>query len=295
MSKGYTIGRVFLTVLLSFFIAGYIFSSSADAVLSLPALYTDIIREEKIADKAYEALDSDFAELYNTTAVPKEVFMDAISTEWLEENMCKSIEGNIEILNGADTLVEIDFTALEENITSFFHEYAQSIDYEPDEAFEKKLSETITKAEKIITDRMDAFYMNALRENGYFNKLAKLIPYLNIVNWVTFDGAVMLAVFLVLLERNRGWRRLYWAGTGLFCGGAMAAIPVVYLLCTGMIDSFSVKDPIIYTAVTGLLDTGAWRVLIKAMFFGILGLVLIVLNAVFDGKNESKPEKTNEN
>lgn len=282
MSKGYTIGRVLLTVLLSFFIAGYIFSSAADAMLSLPRIYTDIIEEEKLAEKAYEALDSDFASFYNTTAIPKEVCMDAISTDWLEENMCKIIEGNIENLNGADTLAEIDFTALEESITSFFHEYAESIDYEPDEAFEQKLSETITKAEKIITDRMDAFYMNALRENGYFGKIAKLMPYLNIVNWVAFDGAIMLAVFLVLLERNRGWRRTYWSGTGLFCGGAMAAIPVVYILCTGMIGSFSVKDPIIYTAVTCLLNAGAWRVLFKSMFFGILGLLLIVLNVVFN-------------
>ncbi|MGN0631309.1 MAG: hypothetical protein ACI4JN_08285 [Ruminococcus sp.] len=282
MSKSYTIGRVILTVLLSFFMAGYIFSSSADAMLSLPRIYTDIIEEEKLADKAYEALDSDFASFYNTTAIPKEVCMDAISTEWLLENMCKSIEGNIEILNGADTLVEIDFTALEESITAFFHEYAESIDYEPDEAFEKKLSETIINAEKIITDRMDAFYMNALHENGYFNKIAKLMPYINIVNWVTFGGSMILMTVLVLLDRNRGWRRLYWAGTGLFCGGAMAAVPVVYILCTGMIDSFSVKDPIIYTAVTGLLNAGAWRVLFKSMFFGILGLVLIVLNVVFN-------------
>ena len=95
MTRGYTISRIILTVLMSFCIAGYILSSSADALLSLPGLYTDIIREEKLAEKAYTALENDFKNQYNTTAVPPEVYMDAISEEWLQESMCISIENNI--------------------------------------------------------------------------------------------------------------------------------------------------------------------------------------------------------
>lgn len=288
MSKGYTIGRVILTVLLSFFIAGYIFSSAAHAMVSLPGVYTDIIEDEKLAEKAYDAIDSDFESLYNTTAVPKEVYMDAIDVQWLEENMCKSIERDIDLLNGADELLEIDFTALEESVTSFFHEYAESIDYTPDKAFDEKLSETITNAENIITNRMDAFYMNTLRENGYFSKLAKVVPYFGILNWGMFFCALILMIILIILERNRGFRRLYWVGTGLFCGSALAAIPVIYVLCTGIIDSFSVKDPITYTAITDLLENGAWRVLFKTIFLGVIGIACVVLNVVFDGKEREK-------
>ena len=287
MTRGYTISRIILTVLMSFCIAGYILSSSADALLSLPGIYTDIIREEKLAEKAYTALENDFKNQYNTTAVPPEVYMEAISEEWLRESMCISIENNINVLNGDDETAEIDFTALEENITAFFYEYAESINYEPDKAFEEKLSETITNAETKIQQRMDAFYLNTLKENGALDKISRYIPLISILNWVTFGASMALTFLLVFLERNRNFRRLYWSGTGFFCGSALTAIPMIYLLISGAANRFAVKDPVIYTAVTELLDSGISRILFKSAFFGIIGIVLIVLNVIFN-KTKSK-------
>jgi len=286
MSKGYTIGRIILTVLMSFFIAGYIFVSSADSILSLPKVYTDIIQDEKLADKAYDAIESDFKKQYNTTAIPAEVYMEAIDSQWLEKEMYKRTEIYLDYIDGKEADYLTDYSTLEKSITDFFNEYAESINYKPDDAFDKKLDETITNAKSTIENRMDAFYMNTLKSNGYLDKIQKYKPVLNVLNWTLYGLFMILIIVFILIERHRSWRRLYWSGTGFFCGGALALIPCIYVLCTNAINSFAVKELITFTAITNLLESGLQRIFTKSVFFIILGIIIIVLNVVFCNKKQ---------
>lgn len=287
MSKKYIIVRIILTVLLSFCIAGYILFSAADSILSLPKVYTDIIQDEKLADKAYDAIESDFKKQYNTTAIPAEVYMEAIDPQWLEKEMCKRAEIYIDYIDGKEADYLTDYSTLEKSITDFFNEYAESINYKPDDAFDKKLDETIVNAESIIENRMDAFYMNTLKSNGYLDKIQKYKPILTILNWTLYGLFMILIVILILIERTKSWRRLYWSGTGFFCGGMLGLIPCIYALCTNVINSFAVKDPIIFTAVTNLLENGLQRIMSKSVLFIVLGIIIIILNAVFCKKKQS--------
>lgn len=287
MSKKYIIVRIILTVLLSFCIAGYILFSAADSILSLPKVYTDIIQDEKLADKAYDAIESDFEKQYNTTAIPAEVYMEAIDPQWLEKEMCKRADIYIDYIDGKEADYLTDYSTLEKNITDFFNEYAESINYKPDDAFDKKLDETIVNAESIIENRMDAFYMNTLKSNGYLDKIQKYKLILTILNWTLYGLFMILIVVLILIERTKSWRRLYWSGTGFFCGGMLGLIPCIYALCTNVINSFAVKDPIIFTAVTNLLENGLQRIMSKSVLFIVLGIIIIILNAVFCKKKQS--------
>lgn len=286
MSKKYIIVRIILTVLLSFCIAGYILFSAADSILSLPKVYTDIIQDEKLADKAYDAIESDFEKQYNTTAIPAEVYMEAIDPQWLEKEMCKRAEIYIDYIDGKEADYLTDYSTLEKSITDFFNEYAESINYKPDDAFDKKLDETIVNAKSTIENRMDAFYMNTLKSNGYLDKIRKYTPFISMFNWILFGASMFLFVVFMFIERTRNWRRLYWSGTGMFCGSMLTAVPCIYLLCTNVINGFAVKDPIVYTAITDLLDASIWRILIKAAFFGVLGIVTILLNVIFCNKKQ---------
>lgn len=287
MGRGYTIGRIILTVFMSFFVAGYIFVSTADSILSLPKVYTDIIQDEKLADKAYDAIESDFEKQYNTTAIPAEVYMKAIDSQWLEKEMCRRAEIYINYIDGEEADYLTDYIKLEKSITDFFNEYAQSINYKPDDVFDEKLDETIVNAKSTIENRMDAFYMNTLKSNGYLDKIQKYKPVLTILNWTLYGLFMILIIVFIIIERNRNWRKLYWSGTGFFCGGALALIPCIYALCTNALNSFAVKDPIIFTAVTNLLQNGLQRIFNKSAFFIVLGIIIIVLNAVFCNKKQT--------
>lgn len=289
MSKGYTIGRILLTILLSFFMSAFILTSSADPFLNNSGIYTDIIREEKLADKVYNSIENDFGNQYNTTAIPAEVYMDAISTEWIEDEMCRRIGIYLDDINGIETDYVTNNMELEESITSFFHEYAESIDYTPDEAFDKKLSETIINATSTISNRMDAFYMKTISKNSAVQTAAK---YLSPLKWLLFTAVIIMSFILAFLERTRNARRLYWIGTGFFCGSALTAIPCVYLLCTDAISSFAIKEQTTYTAITTLLNNATWSILARCIVYGAVGITAIAIYIVMSRKLEKSEEKS---
>lgn len=285
MNGRYYIGRIILTILLAFSVAGYIGASIGRSILSDSTIYTDIVESEDLAEKAHAALQKDFQAEYNTTMIPAEVYMDAITPEWIENAMKQDASAVTDYMSGAKSLAfSHDYTALEESITEFFHEYAESIDYEPDEVFEEKLSETVEKAETKISSRIDAFYMQTLTENGMIQKAGKYYPLLTGGVWTLAGISVVLAAVLVILDRNNGWRRLYFSGTGFFAGGALMTIPSAYLLFSDVIDSFSIKDPVIYPAVTGVMESAAQFLFVKAAVFAVIGLVLIGVSAAFNRK-----------
>ncbi len=283
MSKGYTIGRILLTVLLSFFMSAFILTSAAVPFLSNSGIYTNIIREEKLADKVYNSIESDFGSQYNTTAIPAEVYMDAISKEWIEDEMCRRVGIYLDEINGIEADYVTNNTALEESITTFFHEYAESINYTPDDAFDKKLSETILNANSTIGKRMDAFYMKTISENNAVKTAAK---YLSPIQWLLFAAIIIMSFVLAFIERTRNARRLYWIGTGFFCGSALTAIPCVYLLCTDAISSFAIKERTTYTAITTLLNNATWSVLARCMIYGFIGIITIVIYIIMSRKFE---------
>ena len=287
MNGRYYIGRIILTILLAFSVAGYIGLSAAGTLFN-EDIYIDIINEEDLAVKAQTALQKDFQAEYNTTMIPPEVYMDAITPEWTVKTMCETAQTAVAYITNGDLAYETDYTALEESITAYFHEYAESIDYEPDEVFDEKLAETIKNAEAKIDSRLDAFYMQALKDNGILEKVRGISFYLVIAAWALAGISVLTAAVLVLLDRNNGWRRLYFSGTGLFAGGALMTIPAAYLLFSDIISSFSIKDPVIYPAITGVMETAAHSLFTKAVFFAAMGLVLIGVTVAFNKKKTTE-------
>lgn len=278
--------RILLTVLLTFSMIGYL-ACSAVTSLARPSVCISIIKEEKLSEKVYTALEKDFKEAYNTTAIPPETYMDAITAEWLEAEMCNYTEAYFDYINGAkSTEYKADFTALEESITTFFYDYAESIDYEPDDVFSEKLSETIANAEKNVTQRMDAFYMQTLYENGILTKLQTYLPYVTGLNWGLWGVSIVLIALLVLLERNGGWRRVYWTGCGLFSAGVLLTAPCAYILGTDAVSGFAVKEPIVYTAITNLLEGALQWFMIKAIVFCAIGLIFLILSVMLNKKSD---------
>ena len=289
MNGRYYIARLLLTIILSFCVVGYIGLSAAGTFFS-EDVYIDIINEEDLAGKARTALEKDFQAEYNTTMIPPEIYMNEITPEWTVKSMCESAQTAVAYITNADFARETDYTALEESITAYFHEYAESIGYEPDEVFEEKLSETITNAENKIESRMDAFYMQTLEKNGILQKASKAYPYYTYGLFGMSAVILVLLVTLILLDRKGGWRRVYFAGTGFFCGGALVAIPAAYLLLSDKISRFAVKEPVVYTAITSLLEACTEKALIKAAFYGIMGLAMIIAAVALNRKTKKLAE-----
>ena len=191
--------RLILSILLVFSLLGTVGCAVGISVLHSPSQLIAQMHKQNAGQKVYDSLQTRFTTDYNTTAVPANVYMDAISVDWLEQCM----EQKLTALYGADSDL-LDFSALESSITDYFEQYAEENHYVKDDTYNEKLQETIDNGEKIISDATDLLRKDTLQKAGYLSKLEKL-------RTLTFAGAGIcgvLTVLLLVLLRNG-----YWIGT----------------------------------------------------------------------------------
>ena len=192
---GKLILRLILSILLVFSLLGTVGCAVGISVLHSPSQLIAQMHKQNAGQKVYDSLQTRFTTDYNTTAVPANVYMDAISVDWLEQCM----EQKLTALYGADSDL-LDFSALESSITDYFEKYAEENHYVKDDTYNEKLQETIDNGEKIISDATDLLRKDTLQKAGYLSKLEKL-------RTLTFAGAGVcgvLTVLLLVLLRSRG-------------------------------------------------------------------------------------------
>ena len=107
--------RLILSILLVFSLLGTVGCAVGISVLHSPSQLIAQMHKQNAGQKVYDSLQTRFTTDYNTTAVPANVYMDAISVDWLEQCM----EQKLTALYGADSDL-LDFSALESSITDYF-------------------------------------------------------------------------------------------------------------------------------------------------------------------------------
>ena len=250
--------RLILSILLVFSLLGTVGCAVGISVLHSPSQLIAQMHKQKV----YDSLQTRFTTDYNTTAVPANVYMDAISVDWLEQCM----EQKLTALYGADSDL-LDFSALESSITDYFEKYAEENHYVKDDTYNEKLQETIDNGEKIISDATDLLRKDTLQKAGYLSKLEKL-------RTLTFAGAGVcgvLTVLLLVLLRNS-----YWIGTGCFGAGALLTVGAGVVFGTGVIHRFVLKEAAVYAVVTGTMTALTTAVLVAGIVLLAIGVVLLV-------------------
>jgi hypothetical protein len=282
--------RIVLTVLLTFSLMGAFLCRFAVSTLHAEPMCIAVLKDEGIAEKVYDALQSDFETAYHTTAIPPETYMDAISVTWLETEMEQQVQAYFSYMRAESEDVPedvVDFTALEESITTFFYDYAEEIDYTPDDAFATQLEETIQNAKNTVLHRMDAFYLQTLEKNGKLERVQHSYGLLTGVSIGMSSMCLLLTAALVLIQRKGGVQRLYWLACALFSAGVLMTIPLGYVVGTDAIAGFTVKDAIVYPSVTGVLTQISNLMLGWSIVVAAAGLVLLGVTIVFRKRQQS--------
>ena len=83
--------RLLCSFVLAFSLIGICGGSIGTAVTGSPSLLTAQISKQDAARKVCDALKSQFETEYNATAVPADVYLDALSADWLEDAMKQQV------------------------------------------------------------------------------------------------------------------------------------------------------------------------------------------------------------
>lgn len=259
---------MFIFLVILSFIKSYIISGNA---------FFDTLETKNIYSSVYNSLDTYYQQQYNSTGIPKEVYLDAIDIDEIKTITDDLTYHGINYIGGNPNSLTItyNFDKLENSINTFFDEYAKSINYAKDDVYYSKVSTVTQNAIDKITSQCDVFNWNNLKSVGILDGLAKYLPY---VDYIMVAVIVILVILLILLVCLNGKHYLlddlYWIGTSLSISSIIMLVPFTYLKRVDYFSSFSVKSEIVFNSVTGFLNTILDRFI--SMWFVILAIGVIV-------------------
>lgn len=276
-----SIVNIFLILLLIIFgiisfIKGYILSGDA---------FFDALKSKDVYSKVYNSLDVYYQEQYNSTGIPKEVYLNAIDLNEIETITNDITYHGVNYIcgNPNNLIVTYNFDDLENSINTFFDDYATSINYVKDDNYYSKVNNVTQNAIDKITSECDVFNWNTLKNSGVLDTLSKYVSYLKYVQVITGILIIGLLVLLIVFNgKHYIFDNIYWIGLSLSVSSVIMLIPCIYLKSTDYFYSFSVKSEIIFNSVTGfliaVLEKFTSMCVISLCFGAVLFLVGFILN-----------------
>lgn len=270
--------NVILTLLLVFLLIGSEGTILARRIGLSENTFRYITEQQQLDAKGYDTLTTYFKMRSNSTGIPESVFLDAVNQEDLHAGIIQNAGAALDYICGRSDAYEpsMEFMALETAVTDFFVSYAKDNSYEQDEAFDQKVQSAISEAEAEILITADPFRFSTLHENGWLEKARQAVSYLDLAVKVCVIALIIVIVLLVLCNLKQLEHLCYWIGLAGFTSGLLTAVPCIYLTASDFFSGFTIKDPQVFAAITGLLRLLTSRGLTMAIITAIVGVICII-------------------
>lgn len=289
--------NVLLTFLLVFFLLATQLTIFAKTQVLNAANFQKIAEQEGLADMAYSSLETYFKTRANSTGIPAEVYTDVMDRDALHEAILGSVSQAFDYLNGKTDTYEftMDFTALEDSVSTFFSDYAAENNVQKDAVYEEKVASVIAEAEAEILFVADTFKFSTMHKNGWLETARTLVSYLNLAQTACIIGTAVLVLLLILCNLKQPAHLLYWGGLSWMTASLLLLVPCIYVTATDYFAGFAIKDPQIFAAVVGFLELLVSRATTLAIMTLILSVVALAAFGLSHAlQREKEAEKTAE-
>lgn len=253
-----------------------------------PSKLKNLAQKNNIESKVYSELEKYFTDKYNSTGIPAEVYMAPIDQEYIRSFEEAIIDSAFEAVdgNGVMSAVRPQNKALENSIDTFFNDFADKNNYEKDENFDLKLSNTKDNAYLTISSFCDVYKFSAMSSKGILKKAARLYSNRLILTAAAIGFNIFLIVLLIIINRKKRMTAMYWCGISAMIAGIIGAVPSIYLIATRYYDSFSIKQAAVFTAFTSAMYklTEAFAAIQIALI--VLGLATAVIYGIIGDKKK---------
>ena len=107
--------RILCTVILAFSLLGAFALGYAAYATGSSHIYLHQLEQQQVAEKVRSNLETYYAAQEHSTAIPKEVYLDVLTTDWISTQMETLTEAGYAGFRGANTRPaqsDVDFSAL---------------------------------------------------------------------------------------------------------------------------------------------------------------------------------------
>ncbi|MDE5569336.1 MAG: hypothetical protein K2I82_01610, partial [Ruminococcus sp.] len=247
------IGSFILSVLLIFSIITSIGVTIINAFANPDKLY-HIAQEKNLGHVVYTELEKYYSQRYNTTGIPADVYMNAISENYLDDVIRIQIDNGFYVLMDWEQTDRMVNMSIETALNNFYSDYADSIGAEKDAKYDEKLSEAKANADEIISEYCDVFKLRTMKNHGILKKIAPLYAKLPTLILIAYGSTAFLMLLMIFVNIKSASTTLYWSGISAIISGIIGAVPCIYFKSTNYFSAFTIKQPQIYTAYTTAMN-----------------------------------------
>ena len=256
----------------------------------------ELATKKGVSSMIYNDLNKYYSDKYNTTGIPSEVYMDAITESYINSYVDAYIDSAFDSLESNEKmfLKHPENKKLEENIDNFFNNFAEENNYEKDDNFELKLRNTKNNAYTTIGSYCDIYKFSAMNDHGILPKLAKLYSNRILGTAAVLGTTLILILILVFINHKNKITAMYWSGISVLLSGLIGGIPSIYLISVKYFDSFSIKQAPVFTAFTSAMYKFAEAFTATNIAYVVISISLIVTYTVIHDKKKypnTKPTK----
>lgn len=239
-----------------------------------------ITKEKNLSHTVWTELDKYYSNRYNTTGIPAEIYMNAISEDYLDDVIRTQIDnGFYDLIDWyqSDTIIN---TTIENALNDFYSDYADSIGAPKDAKYDEKLSDAKKNADKIITEYCDVFKFGAMENHGILQKISPFFVKVPTIMLILSGTDVFLSLILLMINIKSTKNALYWLGSSGIISGIIGALPCLYLKSTNYFSAFTIKQPQTYSAYTSTMNKIVETFFAYSLISIVLGIIFIVIYAV---------------
>ena len=275
----YYFPKILLTFLLIFLLIGTELSLLAHQSFLTYKAFETVTVQQHLDEKAYTAVENYFKSRANSTGIPAEVYLNAITQENMKQGILSSVSEAFDYLHHdvKTYAFTMDFTALEASVTEFFNQYAEENGYQKDEVFQQKVQANIQEAEAKILYIADTFKFGTVAEHGWLTKLRQFLDIFKKIMTVLCISTGVILILLLLCCKENFSELFYWLGLTGVISGLLISVPCLYLLGTDYFSGFVVKDAQIFSAVVGYLQYMTHQISTAFLITGITGIIFLIL------------------
>lgn len=285
------IPKIILTFLLIFLLAGTELALLVQNKALTYKAFETITNQQALDRKACSTLESYFQSRANSTGIPADIYLNAVTQEDMKQGILSSILFTFDYLNHSTDdapVPEMNFTKLETSVTDFFNQYADTNNIQKDETFYQKVQANLDEAEAKILYTADAFRFSAVYEHGWLAKLRTFLDIFRKIMTVLCIVTGVILIFLILCCKGRFSELFYWLGLTALISGLLIAVPCLYILETNYFSAFVVKDLQIYSAVTGYLQYVTEQTAFMSVITAVLGTGSLLIFHLIRKRSEQK-------
>ena len=279
------------SLIISVFLIFLTIASSAillvDINVSAPKI-RNLAEKIELESTIYSEIEKYYTDKYNTTGIPAEVYMDAIDKQYVKSFEEAYIDSAFEALNGSGIMADIHLAneKLENNIDSFFNDFADKNNYKKDENFTRKLSSTKDSAYSTIGSYCDVYKFSAMSSRGVLPQIARIYSRKSTITAILLGAVFFIILLLFLINHKKKITVMYWTGISAIIAGILGLIPSIYLVASRYYDSFSIKQPAVFTAFTSAMYkyTEAFMAIQIALL--VFGIAMVVIYGIIGNKKK---------